>query len=165
MDSKWFPAALNAAAITFSAATLIYHYDRLPERLATHFDAQGQADGWSTKRQFVAYCAATLALVSVTLIPLCLLASYAPAELINLPNKDYWMSPEREAETRGSIVRWGLWFFAATLWLLALIIHEALAANFRQPPQMRWHWWLLGGYLVSLGFLLTRLLRFFRRPQ
>jgi hypothetical protein len=99
----------------------------------------------------------TLALVTATLIPLTLLAHYGPRSLINLPNKEYWLAPEREAMTRQAIARWGLWFAAATLWMFALVFHQAMAANLSQPPQLQSFWWLLGGYLAIVLFLVLQL--------
>jgi hypothetical protein len=107
---------------------------------------------------------ATLAVVTVTLSPMTLLAHFAPQSLINLPNKEYWLAPEREAETRRAIARWGLWFTAATLWLLTFVFHQAMAANLRQPPQMKSIWWMLGGYLLVVLFMVIQLIaRFWRK--
>jgi uncharacterized membrane protein len=157
LKSRWFPLGLIILAIVFCALDIGYFYDRLPRRVASHFDAHGRPDDWSTKKQFVGMAIATLALVTVTLVPLTLIAQFAPQSLINLPNKEYWLALEREAETRQAIARWGLWFTAATLWMLALVFHQAMDANLRQPPQLQSFWWLLGGYLATLLFLVFQL--------
>jgi uncharacterized membrane protein len=161
---KWLAVFLVVSAIAFSAMDIGYHYDRLPPQMASHFDARGRPDDWSTKQQFVGMAIATLAVVTVALTPLTLLAYFAPKSLINLPNKEYWLAPERETETRRAIAQWGIWFTAATLWLLALVFHEAMAANLRQPPQMKSIWCMLGGYLLLVLVMVIQLIaRFWRK--
>lgn len=41
-------------------------WDRIPERLAVHFDAAGNADGWMTRGQSLAFDLAVLLFVLVT---------------------------------------------------------------------------------------------------
>ncbi len=42
---RWLGVVFVIAALVFSAVV----YDRLPERIATHFNVQGEADGWSSR--------------------------------------------------------------------------------------------------------------------
>ncbi len=163
---KWFPICFVAAAILFGIADTAYLYPRLPRRIASHFDAQGRPDGWSTKPEFVAIAAAIVAVVVAMFIGVSFVIRIVPASSINLPNKKYWMSPEREAETRRYLDNWGLTFAAITLWLLVLIFHKAMTANLRQPPQMESAWWLLGGYFTIVVVLVIQLIRrFWRTPH
>jgi hypothetical protein len=67
--------------------------------------------------------------------------------------------------SRQAIAYWGLWFTTATLWLLVLVVHEALAANLRQPPQLKWVWWLLGGYMAAVLYLTIQFVVRFRRAD
>jgi uncharacterized membrane protein len=153
------------AALLFSAATFAYNYGKLPDRVASHFNAPGHPDGWSTKLQFISASLAVLALVTLTALPISLLAYFAPSTLINLPNKEYWLTSEREAETRRTVAQWGLWFTAATLWLLALLFHQAVAASFRVPPRLESMWWLLAVYLMVVSCMVIQLVaRFWRKP-
>jgi uncharacterized membrane protein len=41
--------ALSLGAFTLGAAATLAVYDRLPARVATHFDISGNADGWSSR--------------------------------------------------------------------------------------------------------------------
>lgn len=166
MKGKWLAISMVVAALSFSTFDAAYQYRRLPPRVASHFDSHGRPDGWSTKLQFVSAAAATYALVTVLLVPLSLIAYIAPATLVQLPNKEYWLAPERESQTRRGIALWGVWFTAATLWLLALLFHQAMVANLRQPPQLEWFWSLLGGYMAIVSYLVIQLiLRFRRMPR
>jgi hypothetical protein len=56
--------------------------------------------------------------------------------LINLPNKGYWLAPERRDETLAFMRDWSRWFAVLTLGLITLIIGMALRANLAAPPQL-----------------------------
>jgi uncharacterized membrane protein len=45
MMRKWIPLLLIVAAV----ALTIFYYPQLPERIATHWNASGEADGWSSR--------------------------------------------------------------------------------------------------------------------
>lgn len=165
MNGNWLPAGVLAAALLFGLLDIGFHYPRLPAEVASHFDAHGRPNGWSTKGQFSGLAVGTLIFVLCTLAPIVLVAGYAPPSLINLPHKNYWLAPERQHETRRAIARWGLWFTAATLWLMVFVFHEAMRANFRDPPHTVSMWWLLGSYLTVVTVLVAQLLiRFWRIP-
>lgn len=152
-----FPLWVILAAMLFVTLDICFQYDKLPPQIASHFDVQGRADGWSTKLLFVSTVVAVMVLLTALLSSIQLIAYYAPFSTLNMPNKEYWMDPEREGQARRMVAQWGLWFTAATLWFMALIFHETLAANFRQPPQLHSLWWLIGGYMAAVVFSVFRL--------
>jgi serine/threonine-protein kinase len=165
MKTMWLPISLALAALVYTSVDIGVHYHQLPPRVASHFDLRGHPDGWTTKQEFVAITVAMFALMSLALAAIPLVAHFAPAALINLPNKEYWLAPEREVESRRAISRWSLYLIAATFWLLALIAHEAMAANLRQPPQLKVVWWLLGGFFAIVFLMSIQLIVRFRKPQ
>jgi serine/threonine-protein kinase len=136
MSGKLVAPMLVLAAIAFGVGDLCLRYSKLPAQMASHFNAAGAPDGWSSKEQFLVLSLLTFGLVCVTFAAVTLVARFAPAALMNLPNKQYWFAPERETETRRALVDWTMWFMAATLWLLALMFHDAMNANLRQPPRL-----------------------------
>ena len=86
-----------AVALLVSAVQMASYFPRLPEKLATHFDAAGNANGWMSKRGFFAFQFAMLAIMGLAF---CLLPQWlnrVPNALINLPHKAYWLAPERRA--------------------------------------------------------------------
>jgi len=159
----WLAVVVIVSGLVFAAAAVGNYYNRLPARMASHFDAQGQPDGWATKQEFVGAMAAAFGILLITMAPILLLIRYAPKSLFNLPRKDFWLAAERESETRRAIAGWLYWFTAVTVWLLALILYDSLAANFRRPPRLVSHWWLLGSYLIVVTAMLVCLIRRFRK--
>ncbi len=49
--------------------------------------------------------------------------------MINLPNKDYWLAPERRDETFAILSRRFLWVATATLLLMLDIFHQAFRVH------------------------------------
>lgn len=102
-------ASLGAAVIQAAWA-----YPDLPERFASHFDASGQPNGWSTKGMFYAIWA--LCVVAANIAPLTVggMIRSLPASIVNMPRKDYWFAtPERKEQAIGVLeatLCWGLFF-------------------------------------------------------
>jgi uncharacterized membrane protein len=153
-----------AAGLLFAVVDLVSHYNLLPPRMASHFDLQGNANGWSTKGQFIGFMAIMLMVVSMAPVSIVSAALFMPASVINMSHKEYWFAPEREAESRRALAEWGLWFGGATLWYMVLVLHDALKANLRQPPRLEFIWWMLAGYLAIVGYLIYRMIMRFGRP-
>jgi uncharacterized membrane protein len=131
MHRFWLPLALAVTAVGFSVAEFAYRYPQLPDRVASHFNAAGQADGWTSKRQFATMWFAGIAIVGFTFSMACLVVSVAPASVINLPRKDYWLTPERAAGTRRMIIQRMLWFTAALMLFMGYLSHEMIEVNLK----------------------------------
>jgi serine/threonine-protein kinase len=88
-------------------------------------------------------------------------------QFVNLPNKQYWLAPERKAATLASIASFGGWASYATLALLCAVHGFVARANSVQPPRLDEAplIGLVAVYLVVLfAGMLAVLGRFFRSP-
>jgi len=54
-----------------------------------------------------------------------------PVSLINLPNKEYWLAPERRDESMRFLEREMQWMGVLTVAFLLLVLHLAIRANLR----------------------------------
>jgi uncharacterized membrane protein len=72
-----------------------YYYPRLPEMVASHFDGEGRPNGCMPKNEFFKMFAVITALIIGIFLLLPKLIKRVPPSMINLPNKDYWLAPER----------------------------------------------------------------------
>jgi len=132
------------------AATLIVTADGLPSRVASHFNGAGTADGWMTRANYLAFTLCLAILLPLFLVVGCFLFRYLPARAFNLPNRDYWLAPERRAGTDAHFFRYSLWF-ACLVILFVIGLHlTILKANSQFPPRLSSP--LLFG---CLGFFLT----------
>ncbi len=144
-------------------------YPKLPERLATHFDASGNLDGWSSRRGFfIGWYALILGmnaiwLLSVTLIPRSLRGRFARS--INIPNRDYWLATdERKAECarRMNTMMFGISFLTNVMW--GIIHHSIIQSSIetRIHLSITAIWVIMGALLVfTFAYLFTA----FRKPK
>ena len=59
-----------------------------------------------------------------------------PVSLINLPNKDYWLAPERRDATLAWIGGWSTMFGAATLLLMMALMRQVERVNLGAATQI-----------------------------
>ncbi len=67
-------------------------YPQLPDRVASHFDLSGKADGWSTKQGLLRAYLGIIGLVALTILGGAFGVSKLPVSVINLPNRELWLS-------------------------------------------------------------------------
>jgi uncharacterized membrane protein len=116
---------LAAAAL----AQALYWAPQLPERVASHFDASDRADGWMGRSSFLVLLAVLHAVMLAVFIGLPLLLDRLPDALINLPDKSYWLAPERRAISMRHVGDSMLAIGCATLLLLLVIFQAVYALN------------------------------------
>lgn len=155
------------ALLGIASLQLFYYYPQLPERVATQFDGQGHAQGWSSKREFlVLYCVMMAVLAFVSLVIPALLTRL-PDSKINLPHKEYWLAPSRRAETIAFVEQRVIELGSASLILSISLLHLVIQVNLRGgdelPPFL--FWLLLGGYLLFTAQWAIRFVRRFRRHR
>ena len=140
---------------------------RLPARVASHFDATGAANGWMSPSGLFGFHAALLGILLLVFTVLPRLVRYLPAASINLPNRDYWLAPERRETTLGRIEDWTAALGLAAITVIALLEELVVRANLpggdgRLPmlPLVG----LLVGLLAVVGAGTVRFVRMWRLP-
>jgi uncharacterized membrane protein len=138
----------------------------MPPLVASHFDSAGHANAYmarSSYTKFILGMSVGLPIAMVTLLTLV----YSNARDMKLPNRDYWLAPERIAQTRALLVSYGVWL-GSTMVAMACYVHWLeLAAHRSVPPQLSNQ--LFGGgmiafFLITGGWILA-LLGAFRLPR
>ncbi len=130
-----------------AAALLMLGSSRyLPGTVASHFGAGGAPNGFMSRE---AYLIVMLALV--VFVPLVMSVAPAralrnPGARINLPNRDYWLAPERRERTIQALLTRMRWFAAAVLVFLCYAHLLVVRANAVSPPH-------LNGAALGLGVL------------
>jgi serine/threonine-protein kinase len=155
--------ALLASLGTYLLA-LASSVQQLPATVASHFDAHGDANGWMDRTLFLLMMVLVGLLMPGMALLLRVLLRWLPASQINLPNREYWLAPERRAETIAEIPRRFLWLSCWTLVFLLGIHMLVVDANQRNPNHLSSAIWvLLVAYLVSIAIWVAALVRHFRR--
>ena len=124
------------ATIVLAIAEGIHYFPLLPERVASHFGASGAANGWMTKPQFFTiYAVLLLPALAVEFWVARRIARTNGAKL-NMPNKEYWLAPERRTATFTYFEKFFAWYGCALLALEVFVMGLAMRANLDYPPQL-----------------------------
>lgn len=159
-------AWLAAGLIACSAALVLATTAGLPPVVASHFAADGRANGWMSREAY-AWMMALMSLV--TPYAVWGAAAWLPRRwprLVNLPFRDYWLAPERREATLARLGRMGLWMGLLSAALIAGIHVEVVLANRRVPPAAGdGMLWVLGPFVVVIVALVVWTAWRFRLPK
>ena len=140
-----------------------YYYPRLPSAMASHFDGAGIANGWSSPGGFftIVLLVVALNLLIFVVVPHGIAARRVR---VNLPNRDYWLAPERRRETLERIADFLGWFGVINLLLAVIVVQMVVDANLTQSPLSSAFGWVLLAYFGYVIVSLARLFWQFRKP-
>ena len=153
--------------VFLSVLHMAYYYPQLPESLASHFDVSGKADNWSGKDVFFLVYAGIVALMALLFLGTRFLMPKLPGTLVSLPNKEYWLAPERKEETYSYLSTQLTWFGCASLAFLIGCMHLCIEANVTGVNNIAPGIWLLtAAYLIFTLFWIVRFVsRFMKKPR
>ena len=147
--------ALSGAAF---ASYCYWAIDRLPDTMAVHYGPGGTPDRFSSPTEFgtgMMICGGVVfllfALISIFLPRL-------PEGFINLPNRDYWLAPDRRGQSLASFSNLFLLYGAVTLLFLLFVSRAVVNANLvdiHQPISITWPLILFGSASVAFLFLIV----------
>jgi len=142
-------------------------YAQLPEVVASHFNARGVPNGWQTKSAFFTVLIGVSVLAAVLGFAIPRLIMLLPPEYINLPNKGYWLAPERRAETMDFLNGYFAWFGCALFAVILITINFALQANLHpdRRPDASPMLFVLAGFLAVAIRGTVRMFKRFARPS
>ena len=136
----------------------IYFYPQLPDTVASHFDSRGIPNGWMSKQMFIAVYLGVMGLM----ILIFYLVPRFPNQLKNIPNRDYWMAPERIEETMKYIEDATPRVGIATMLLFIYVFQYAMEANLSPEPVLSGNvGWAIIIYFIFLAVWLFKFLRRF----
>jgi uncharacterized membrane protein len=154
------------ALLAASLFQVAWYYPRLPERLASHFDAAGRANAFMPKPALFVLYAGVLALLSLIFLLTPVLIARLPNGMINLPNRDYWLVPERRALALAKVQAFSVGFGNAMLVFLLLVFRDVFRANLLETPHLAMRIWVFLALLAVFAIVWTvRLVQSFRIPQ
>jgi uncharacterized membrane protein len=148
-----------------AALQIAYFYPLLPDTMASHFDGSGRPNGWASKGAFIALYIGLLAMMAANFLVLPAFLEKLPVSLVNLPNKSYWLAPERREQAWAKVQVYLLAFGNAAVALMFFVFQLAMLANLSESRMLSPAIWvLLAAFVAFVGGCLFRLFRAFRLP-
>ena len=153
--------------ISMSVLQIMYYYPLLPDTVASHFDMNGNPNGCSSKGLFIGAYIFVMFLMLLSVLVLPSLFKYMPVSLISLPNKNYWLSPERKSETFQIIAEKMLSFGNATTLFLIITFQLAFEANLNTNCHLSSDTMaiLFGGYILFAAVWTVTFVTRFRKAD
>jgi uncharacterized membrane protein len=136
MSNTRLPSSVFFVLAMLGAVQYFYYAPQLPEVLGSHFAGNGVVNGWQTKAAFFGMELAVVILAAVVGFGIPRIIGAMPVSLINLPNKEFWLSPERREETFGYLQMHMAWFGCALLAFLLFVMELVFRANLQRPVRM-----------------------------
>lgn len=137
----------------------------LPLTVASHFDAAGQPSAFMSRSGYTRFVLC-LAVGFPVIVVAILTSVYSRATDLKLPNREYWLAPQRLDRTRAFLVAHGVWFGSLLVTLVCFVHWLELGANLQQPPHLSSQTFaaVLIAFLIATAAWLAALMFAFRRP-
>lgn len=122
---------LVALAFLLIAGTLhLHHYlPLMPEKIATHFDGSGRPDGWMSHRGLMIFDIVMLSVISLIMLSAGPMIRRLPPSMLNIPNRDYWLVPERRNEVSVIMMNHMIWLVCWAVAFFTAVDHMIFTAN------------------------------------
>ncbi|MBE0644988.1 MAG: DUF1648 domain-containing protein [Bacteroidetes bacterium] len=148
----------------------IWYYPLMPERMASHFGAGGEANGWKDKDSFFILYSAMFVLIGGMFAGIARAIRMFPDSMINIPHKEYWLAAERRHESLDVMTGMMYHMGEATLVFILALMLLTFEANRNPDPVMGpvmgpASWVVIIVFLLVITWQSFRLVFFFKKPR
>jgi serine/threonine-protein kinase len=167
MKKPALPAILLVLLCLVFLGSLFWSAQQLPERVATHFGFNGYPDRWSTRSSAIALMGGFGLGLPLLMVAFAFAVRFIPDNLFNMPNREYWLAPERRQATFAFFSRQMVWLACLLVCFMAGLNWLTIQANISTPVRMPTGllFWILGGFLAALAIWIVTFLNRFRLPK
>jgi hypothetical protein len=162
-SSLRLPGSIFIVLVLYGVVQGRFYSLRMPWVIASHFGARGTPNGWQTQSAFFVIEIFVVAIAALLGFVVPKTLSALPVSMINLPNKQYWLSPERRESTLDYFRVHFAWCGCALLAFLLFVMELAFRANLTTPHQLN-NTAFIAAMVVFLAFMVfwtVRLIRHF----
>jgi len=141
------------------------YWQRLPERVATHFDGAGKPNGWMHRDNAALMMVGLETLLPAIFLGIAYAIYFIPSQLINIPHREFWLAPERREASIAFVARSTATFSLAMSFFFMAMNHLTYLANQRGGNLNPLGFWtLMACFLGFTALWVTGLLLRFRIP-
>lgn len=150
--------------LLFSILETVRLWFIVPTEMASHFNMAGNPDNFVHKLQFFGFQVQTLIVVVGLALVAQILLVILPMQLINLPNREYWLSSEQRPGTVERLSSFLFSLFGSVLLVIHFGFELSVSANLHEPKVFAAQLMLpaIAGFIIYSFFLLFQLTRSFR---
>jgi uncharacterized membrane protein len=139
-------ATLSALALAQNA----WYWSQLPNRVAIHFGANGVPDNWMDKSSATLLMCSFQIGLPLFLVGITWIAAFLPSALINVPNRKYWLHPDRRVKALEYVNCVVAWIAVLASLFMMLVGHLTFIAS-QRGDNLRTDWL---GYALTLYLLI-----------
>jgi uncharacterized membrane protein len=153
--------------VTAAAIFVVTTSQSLPIEVASHFGPGGAPNGFMTHKFYVRFMLGFVVLMPLLLNLVAEAVAYLPVKLVNIPNRQYWLAPERRAQAV-DMLRGRMRLFAAMLAAFLCYVHWLVVrANASLPPVLDNGRFVtgIGVFMFAVVVWIVALRRRFRAPD
>ena len=157
---------LLLVTLVFATGFVIVTGRSLPTIVASHFVAGGTANGFMPRATYLSTIIALLVGLPLFVALISSFTTILPTRFIDLPNREYWLAPERQADTLDFLRKQGARFGIILAVFLCVVHWLVVRANARSPALFPESLFYAGMavFLVGLIVWLGAFIAHFRRP-
>ncbi len=133
INRPWF---IFGCLLILATIFILFTSQALPERLASHFTASGRPNGFMPRSGYVLFMLGFGVGLPLMMTILQAFTIRNSPNRINLPNRAYWLAPERREETIAFLVNHMVWFGSLLVIFLCFVHWLVVVANSVQPPHL-----------------------------
>ncbi len=134
-----------------SALQQAYYYPKLPYKVAIHFNASGFPDNFSGKLFSALMQVGVVIFMALVVFVSDYFIKHGSDNFINIPNRKYWLAPERRERTIDLLSSFVYWLGILTNLFLIFVSQRIINVNLNPEMTLGHHFWAyLTAYLLSL---------------
>lgn len=163
MNSPRLARIVFFIAVGLFLLSVVVGSSTLPERIATHFDASGNADGWMSRTLHITSFIALGLGLSAFILGLTFVIRFFPASMLNAPRADYWRQPAHYPRACAYLFNHAFWLAALNTVFLSALHACIVQANTTTPPTFPTSalGLTVGVFFTGLSLWIFFLIRFF----
>jgi uncharacterized membrane protein len=134
--STRLPGSIFALLVVCGLLQAHFYAAKMPKVMASHFGPTGQPNGFQTLSAFLYMELGVVAIAALMGFGVPRLVGSIPVSLVNLPNKQFWLAPERREATLAYFRLAFAWFGCGLLAFLLVVNELVFRANLATPRRL-----------------------------
>lgn len=154
-----FPTTAKLAFFLAAFAAMLHMawwYNELPAIVPSHFDLQGNPDDTMKKSSFMVLMVAVHLHLTAIFGTISYLMPWTPDSMLNMPNKEYWLEPQRRDKTIREMQDSLLWIGTSTIVFMMSLFHLTSQVAIKKRATINPEFaWIFGVYMAAIiGFVI-----------